>query len=88
MAIGLVASDPDVAGMVYRTDQLAFADRTHVVYEVRDGPPIRYTLARLTEARDSTDATAFADYVAGPEGARVFAKYGFIPLNGPQAAHP
>jgi molybdate transport system substrate-binding protein len=87
-ALGLVASDPDVAGMVYRTDQLSQAAKTRVVYEVRNGPPIRYTLAQLGEGRDSAHAKAFADYVAGPDGARVFAKYGFIPLNGPQAAKP
>jgi molybdate transport system substrate-binding protein len=87
-AIGLVASDPDVAGMVYRTDQLAFAGRTKVLYEVKDGPPIRYALAQLAEGRDSAGAKAFADYAAGPDGARVFAKYGFIPLNGPVAGRP
>lgn len=87
-AIGLVASDPEVAGMVYRTDQLAFADRTRVLYEVRDGPPIRYVLAQLAEARNAAGAKAFADYLAGPDAARVFARRGFIPLHGPPAARP
>ncbi|HET7460986.1 MAG TPA: molybdate ABC transporter substrate-binding protein [Longimicrobium sp.] len=87
-AIGLVASDPGVAGMVYRTDQLAFAGRTRVLYEVTDGPPIRYTLARLAEGRNAGGAKAFADYLAGPDAARVFARHGFIPLNGPRAARP
>lgn len=87
-AIGLVASDPDVAGMVYRTDQLAFADRTRVLYEVKDGPPIRYALARLAEGRNPGGAAAFAAYLAGADAARVFARHGFIPVAQPRAAAP
>jgi len=87
-AIGLVASDPEVAGMVYRTDQLAFANRTRVLYEVKDGPPIRYTLARLAEGRNAAGARAFAEFLEGPDAARVFARHGFIPFGGPGAARP
>ena len=87
-AIGLVASDPEVAGMAYRTDQLAFSGRTRVLYEVRDGPPIRYTLAQLADGRNAGGAKAFAEYLAGPDAARVFARHGFIPLDGQPAARP
>jgi molybdate transport system substrate-binding protein len=81
-ALGLVLADPRVIGIVYRTDQLAFADRTRVLYEVRDGPPIRFVLARLTEGENPPAATAFYDYLAGPRGAEIFRRHGFTPLPG------
>lgn len=87
-AIGLAASDPDVVAVVYRTDQLAFADLTRVVYEVHDGPPIRYALAQVAGGRDSAGAAAFAAYLATPNAARVFASHGFIPVGAQTAAKP
>jgi molybdate transport system substrate-binding protein len=82
-ALGLVLADPRVIGIVYRTDQRAFTDRTRVLLEVRGGPPIRYVLARLTEGSDPPSATRFYDYMAGPAGAEVFRRHGFMPLPGP-----
>lgn len=81
-ALGLVLADPRVVGIVYRTDQMAFADRTRVLYEVRGGPPVRYVLARLREGGDDAAATAFYGYLAGPRGAEVFRRHGFTPLPG------
>lgn len=87
-AIALVAADPDVAGLVYRTDQLAFADRTRVLYEVRDGPPIRYAVAQVAEGEHAAAARGFLAYVSTADAARVFARHGFIPLAGQAAAAP
>jgi molybdate transport system substrate-binding protein len=87
-AIGLVAADPDVAGLVYRTDQLAFAGRTRVLYEVKDGPPIRYAAALVADGANAEGARAFLAFVAGADGARVFAARGFIPVAGPAASAP
>jgi len=87
-AIGLVAADPDVAGLVYRTDQLAFADRTRVLYEVKEGPPIRYAVAMVAEGTNAEGARAFLDFVAGADAAQVFAARGFIPMAGQTAAAP
>ena len=81
-ALGLVLADPRVIGIVYRTDQIAYADRTHVLYEVREGPPIRFVLARLAEGDNPRSAAAFYDYLAGPRGAEVFRRHGFTPLPG------
>ncbi len=81
-ALGLVLADPRVIGIVYRTDQLAFADRTRVLYVVRDGPPIRFVLARLMEGDAPTAATAFYDYLAGPRGAEHCRRHGFTPRPG------
>jgi molybdate transport system substrate-binding protein len=82
-AVGLVLADPRVIGIVYRTDQLAFKDRTRVLYEVRDGPPIRYVLAQVAEGDNPAAARRFYDFLAGPEGAAVFRKHGFTPLAAP-----
>lgn len=79
-ALGLVLADPRVIGIVYRTDQLAFADRTRVLHQVQGGPPIRFVIARLAEGRAGESATRFYDYLAGPTGAEVFRKHGFDPL--------
>jgi molybdate transport system substrate-binding protein len=87
-AIALVAADPDVAGLVYRTDQLAFADRTKVLYEVKDGPPIRYAAALVADGRNAEGARGFLAFVAGHDAALVFAQRGFIPMANQTAAAP
>lgn len=79
-ALGLVLADPRVLGIVYRTDQRAFAGRTRVLLEVRGGPPIRYVLARLAGGTSPPNAMRFYDYLAGPRGAEVFRRHGFMPL--------
>jgi molybdate transport system substrate-binding protein len=84
-ALGLVLADPRVIGLVYRTDQIAFADRTRVLYEVRDGPPIRYAVARLTEGGNPAGAQAFEALLTGARAAEVFRRHGFIPLPAPTA---
>jgi molybdate transport system substrate-binding protein len=87
-AIALVAADPDVAGLVYRTDQLAFADRTRVLYEVKDGPPIRYAIALVADGANAEGARGFLAFVAGQHAAQVFAQRGFIPMGDQTAAAP
>jgi molybdate transport system substrate-binding protein len=79
-ALGLVLADPRVIGIVYRTDQMAFAGRTRVLYEVKDGPPIRTVIARLRDGRAAENGARFYDYLVGPRGAEVFRKHGFDPL--------
>lgn len=82
-AVGLVLADPRVIGIVYRTDQMAFADRTRVLYEVRDGPPIRYVLAQVAEGDNPSAARAFYGFLAGTDGAAIFRGHGFTPLPAP-----
>jgi len=81
-ALGLVLADPRVIGIVYRTDQVAFAERTRVLYAVPDGPPIRYVLARVAGGDDPAAGRGFYDYLVGPRGAEVFRRHGFTPLPG------
>jgi molybdate transport system substrate-binding protein len=80
-ALGLVLADPRVIGIVYRTDQMAFPERTRVLHQVQGGPPIRFVLARLTDGRDERAAMSFYAYlVGGPGVEKVFRKHGFNPL--------
>jgi molybdate transport system substrate-binding protein len=67
------------AGVVYATDAQA-STKVQVVGVIPEDlhTPVRYPLALTKDARPA--ATAFAAYVAGPDGAKVFAKYGFVPL--------
>lgn len=78
-ALGLVLADPEVIGMVYRTDQMAYADRTKVLHEVRDGPPIRYVVARVEGGPAPAQGSALAAFLEGPEGMAIFARHGFTP---------
>lgn len=79
-ALGLVLADPNVIGAVYKTDWMAFADRTKILFEVTDGPKIRYVLAELTEAPHGDAAKGFRDFLVSPEAMAIFQKHGFIPL--------
>ncbi|HEX2207448.1 MAG TPA: molybdate ABC transporter substrate-binding protein [Longimicrobium sp.] len=82
-ALGLVLAEPRVIGIVYKTDQMAFAERTRVLYEVSGGPPIRYVLARLREGGDETATQGFYDYLTGPQAGEIFRRHGFTPLAAP-----
>lgn len=79
-ALGLVLANPDVVGIVYRTDRLAFSDRTRVLYRVEDAPPVRYLLARVEGGGGGEEARRLYAFLTGPVAARVFARHGFTPL--------
>jgi molybdate transport system substrate-binding protein len=76
-ALGVVMADPAFIGIVYRTDQRAHAGRTKVLFEVTNGPPIRYVLARIADGAAPEDARMFAELLNGAEGRRIFEKHGF-----------
>jgi molybdate transport system substrate-binding protein len=80
-ALGLVLADPRVAGMVYRTDVRAFSGRARVLYEVRDGPPIRYAAAQVAEGGNPGGARRFLAHLSSPKAAGVFTRHGFTPLS-------
>lgn len=79
-AMGLVLADPRVMAVAYRTDQIAFADRTRVLYEVRDGPPIRYALAQVAEGDNPAAAQRFREFLSTSQAAEVFRRHGFTPV--------
>ncbi len=84
-ALGLVLADPDVLGVVYNTDWKAFADRTRVLYEVKDGPPIRYALAQITEGGNPDGGRKFLDFLTGASARSVYEKHGFTPISSTNA---
>ncbi len=76
-ALGLVLANPDVLGVVYNTDWMAFSDKTRVLYEVTDGPPIRYVLAQVSEGGSPLEAKKFFAFLTGSAAASVYQKHGF-----------
>ncbi|MGH9380776.1 MAG: molybdate ABC transporter substrate-binding protein [Thermoanaerobaculia bacterium] len=79
-ALAAVESGAVEAGVVYGTDA-AISDRVRVAYAVpeRDGPKISYAIAALVDRPHLDVARAVAAWLAGPEAAPVFERFGFVP---------
>lgn len=86
-ALAMVATGAADAGIVYRTDA-ASSDRVRTVLEIPPGEhaPITYVLAMLSPRPHQDGAVAVAACLAGGPAAEVFARHGFIPLEGIGAA--
>jgi molybdate transport system substrate-binding protein len=79
-ALGLVTADPDVVGIVYRSDWLAYKDKTDSLYEVKDGPAIRYVVAQIAGGPAPDDARKFLEFLGSVEARDVFEGHGFLPI--------
>ena len=81
-ALGLVLAEPDLVGIVYKTDYLAFAQEARLLYEVpaAAGPPIRYTLAQVDAGPNPEAARRFLGYLNGETARRHFEPHGFTVL--------
>ncbi len=79
-ALALVLADRDMLGIVYKSDQLAFSDKTRVLYEVTNGPNISYVAAQISGGEHMEDSRKFYDFLTGAEAQRVFEKHGFAPI--------
>lgn len=82
-----VALDEVDAGIVYRTDALTAKDTVMIVpipaaYNVL----AKYPVAVTTHAPQAELGRAFVELLLSPEGARVLAESGFLPVNGAKAA--
>lgn len=79
-ALGLVESDPDLVGIVYRTDA-ASSERVHVLYEVpeAEGPRIVYAAAAIAGGPNPEAGRSFVDFLAEPAASEVFERHGFVP---------
>ncbi|MCB2087598.1 MAG: molybdate ABC transporter substrate-binding protein [Sphingomonadaceae bacterium] len=78
-ALALVERGEVKQGLVYASD--AAASRKVKVLKTLPAashPPISYPLAVLNGSTHS-DASALADYIAGPEGQAILQKHGFLP---------
>jgi molybdate transport system substrate-binding protein len=67
------------AGIVYKTDAL-ISKKVKIAFEITaaEGPKISYPLAVVKESKQADAARKFALYLASPEAAAVFTKYGFL----------
>jgi molybdate transport system substrate-binding protein len=79
-ALGLVESDPDLVGIVYRTDA-ASSERVHTLYEVpeAEGPRIVYAAAAIAGGPNPEAGRSFVDFLAEPAASEVFERHGFVP---------
>lgn len=79
-ALLLVERGEVPAGIVYSTDA-AVAPGVAIAgtFPASSHDPIEYPFA-ITRAGDTPEARAFLAFLAGPEAARIFAHYGFVPL--------
>lgn len=87
-AVGQVVADPSMVGIVYKSDWMAFSDKTRVLYEVKDGPPIRYVLAQIAQGKNPDGAKKFYDYMARAESGAVYQKHGFGTIDAKAPATP
>ena len=73
-----VATGQADAGLVYVTDATAAGDKVAAVAfpESTDAVNI-YPIAALKDAEDPATATAFVDFIAGPQGRTVLSEAGF-----------
>lgn len=78
-ALNVVASDPEIIGVVYRTDA-AVSDEVRVVYEVplADGPAVQYFAAIMSRPSASANARVFFEYLFSEPARQVFRKHGFL----------
>lgn len=85
-ALALVETDPELVGIVYRTDA-ASSDRVHVLYEVpaAEGPDIRYAVGAIEGGPNPDAGLGFVEFLEGAEAAAVFDRHGFVVGTGEEA---
>lgn len=78
-ALAVVESGAAEAGIVYRTDA-AISGHVRVLYEVPagEGPRISYAVAALGDRPRVAAARGLVAWLAGPEAAATFERFGFI----------
>lgn len=78
-AVALVRAEPNVIGIVYKADYLAFAEQTSLLYEVSQttGPRIEYVMAQIKDAPHPKAARRFLAYASSVEAHPLFEAHGF-----------
>lgn len=78
-ALGMVEAQPDVVGIVYRTDA-AISDKVRIVLQAPQSlaPRISYAAAQVRGGRNGQAARAFLEFLASPEAVELFRKHGFV----------
>lgn len=76
--LGKVTSGEADAGIVYTTDAAGAGDKVKTfAIEGADEARNDYPIAVVADAQNPVGAQAFSDFVRGPQGRQVLAKYGF-----------
>ena len=80
-ALNLVASDPAVIGVVYRTDAIA-SEFVRILYEIpeHDVAQIKYLAAMVNHPDNSDAASSFFKFLFSDAASKVFEAHGFIPV--------
>lgn len=76
-ALALVESDPEIVGIVYRTDAAA-SGKIRTLHLFETSPPIRYAAAIVAGAPDPDGARAFLAHLRSREARAVFERHGFV----------
>jgi len=78
-ALAAVESGNVDAGFVYATDaKISSKVRVALTVAVEQGPPIRYPVALINEAKDESAAAKFLTYLQSANARKTFERYGFI----------
>ncbi len=79
-ALRLVEADPEILGIVYRSDA-ATSDKVRIEFELapQKAHPIRYSGAIIKGSRHPLAAHLFLQTLASRQASMIFRKYGFVP---------
>jgi len=88
-ALAFVESDPEILGIVYRTDAMA-SRGVRVVYEIepRADVDVVYWATLVDGGRRGDLGRVFLDFLESPAARAVAARYGFLPPDGSGGARP
>ena len=78
-ALAAVESGNVDAGFVYKTDaNISSKVRVAFTVAVEEGPPIRYPVALIKQAKEKSAAAKFLAYLQSANARKTFERYGFI----------
>jgi molybdate transport system substrate-binding protein len=78
-ALAAVESGNVDAGFVYKTDaNISSKVKIAFTVAVEQGPPIRYPVALIKEAKEKTETAKFLAYLQSTNARKTFERYGFI----------
>ena len=79
-ALRLVEADPEIVGIVYRSDAVTSGKvRIELELASQDAHPIRYSGAVIKETRQPLAAGHFLDLLASRQASLIFQEFGFAP---------
>ncbi len=86
-ALALVESDPEIAGIVYRTDTMT-SNEVRVLYEFppSEESPIRYAAVLIAAGEAPELGRLFLDFLTSEEASKIARRNGFSPA--PGQTHP